>query len=112
MSINRINEIGREKGREAALAYAIISQASFKVRQAIGDGTWNFDGKPVEAVKVAPKPAAPKYAEMRPLRTMPARIGKTAKSGGLAASQKRKREKAENDRQIRARMKSANGKGK
>ncbi len=106
MSITRMNQIGLEKGRQAALVYAVVAQISFKVREAVKNGTWNFDGKPVEAVKVAPK-----YAEMRPLRTMPARIGKTAKSGGLAASMQRKKARAEADRELRNKMRSP-GKGK
>jgi len=109
MSITRMNQIGLENGREEALAYAIVSQVRFKVREAVKNGTWCFDGKPTEVAKTAPKPAPRNI--MPPLRTMPARIGKTAKSGGLAASMQRKKAKSAADRELRNKMRSP-GKGK
>jgi hypothetical protein len=109
MSINRINEIGRAKGREVALAYANVSQASFKVRKAIEDGTWNFDGKTTEVAKAAPKPASQR-TPLPAMRKLPPRVGKTAKSGGLAAAMQRKKARSAASQELRASMKSKSGK--
>ena len=57
MSNVRINAIGREHGREAALAYAIVSQASYNTRRAIENGTWSFDEKRGKPAKTEPKVA-------------------------------------------------------
>ena len=107
MSIHRINEIGRADGYEAALAYAIRSMAPYHVRNAIENQTWSFYGKSA-AQPVTP---APRHVETPAIFRPARRIGKTAKSGGLAAAQKRKRENAEKDRQLRAIMKGASNGG-
>ena len=103
MSIAHLNSIIATRGIEAGLKYARVSMMEDWIINKLEAGEWE-PGK-----RFAPQSD---QRELPPLRTTPPRIGKTAKSGGLAASQKRKREKAENDRQLRARMKSASGKGK
>jgi hypothetical protein len=104
MNIAKINDIYTRDGREAALKSARAAMMDDWIIRKLEADEWE-PGK-----KSEPRAARPAF---KPTGLPAMRVtGKTAKSGGLAASQKRKREKAENDRQIRARMKSANGKGK
>ena len=103
MSIAHLNSIIATRGLEAGLAYAEAAQMDDWIINKLEAGEWE-PGK-----RFAPQSD---HRDLPPMRTMPVRVGKTAKSGGLAASQKRKREKAENDRQIRTRMKSASASGK
>ena len=106
MNIAKLNDIFTNRGAAAALASARAAMMDDWIIRALENGTWE-PGK-----KSEPKPA-PKYAEMRPLRTMPARVGKTAKSGGLAASRKRKLERSMEDQKLRASMRGgASNKGK
>ncbi len=104
MNIAKINEIFTARGAAAALASATAAQMDDWIIRALENGTWE-PGK-----KSEPRAARPAFqpASLPAMRV----TGKTARSGGLVASQKRKREKSENDRQLRARMKSAGGKGK
>ena len=86
MSIHRMNEIGRDQGRDAALAYAEVAKLPYSIRQRLKTGDWSFDSQRIEVAKSEPKPVQQaKHDSLQPIRTMPARIGKTAKSGGLAA---------------------------
>ena len=71
MSNVRINAIGREQGRAAALAYAVVSMAPYKIRKAIEDGTYNF-GHSAKAAKSEPKIVIP---TLRETRTIVDRIG-------------------------------------
>lgn len=90
MNITRLNDIFVNRGAAAALASARAAMMEDWIITKLEAGEWE-PGK-----KSEPKPT--KHDSLPPLRTMPARTGKTAKSGGLAASQKRKRERAATDR--------------
>jgi hypothetical protein len=105
MNISRINEIFVNRGAEAALETAKAAMMSGDIIRHLQNGTFRPHFKPQPAV--ARHRANPSLKQA----TAP-RVGKTAKSGGLTASLRRKRCKAEASRELLAIMKSSGGKQK
>lgn len=65
---------------------------------------------PTESAKDRIKRMQERNAKMPGSQRMQPRFGKTARSGGKAASEARKRERSARDREIRSRMKNKSGK--
>ena len=61
MSIAHMNQIGREKGLQAAISYADVAQLLYSIRKRLKAGDWDFDGKPDKKVQSA----KPKLREVR-----------------------------------------------
>lgn len=61
MSIAHMNQIGREKGLQAAISYADVAQLLYSIRKRLKAGDWDFDGKLDKKVQSA----KPKLREVR-----------------------------------------------
>lgn len=61
MSIAHMNQIGREKGLQAAISYADVAQLPYSIRKRLKAGDWDFDGKPDKKAQSA----KPKLREVR-----------------------------------------------
>lgn len=97
MNIAKLNEIFARDGREAALASAEAAKMASWIIEKLRADQWvpGYKKPPVSIEDVIGKP----LVRMRP------RIGKTERKGGRDASIRRKKLRAEQDRQLRNSMK-------
>lgn len=106
MNITKLNDIFITRGVAAALDSARAAQMSSWIIQKLENSTWEPGLKKSLTLSTIEDVIGQPIKRIRP------RVGKTAREGGLAVSQQRKRAKSAADRELRTKMKSAGGKGK